>query len=176
MYDVNAVLEKVLRTENVCPRHPLAVVIEASDFGYVTGWNGSDSCIIDGKCKHNEVIGQGIEVMCHVVHAEARAIARAAKDGMRLLDATLYLSSWFPCAGCAEAIVEAGIKRIVTPDEVYFYPGQIIRNIIPQDNLILVPSLRGSKIYNFERAERTLRERGVQIQVNPEIRPDKVIL
>ncbi len=162
MEQVKKILERVLMREQTCRAHPLAVVIEALDIGYVTGWNGSNTCVIDGKCIHDDVPMQGIDVLCHPVHAEGRAIARAARKSMRLLDATLYMSSWFPCAACAEAIVEAGIRAIVTPDRIYSN----------QKKFILVPELTGSRLYSFELAEQILRKNKVIIQVNPEIRPE----
>jgi dCMP deaminase len=47
-----------------------------------------------------------------VLHAELNAIARAAKKGRAIVDATLY-STHFPCNDCAKAIVAAGIRRVV---------------------------------------------------------------
>jgi dCMP deaminase len=45
------------------------------------------------------------------VHAEANAIAQAAKCGIVLADARLY-SSMFPCFDCAKLIVAAGISQV----------------------------------------------------------------
>lgn len=45
------------------------------------------------------------------VHAEAGAIAEAAKKGIPLEDASLYVST-FPCPTCAKSAVLAGIKKI----------------------------------------------------------------
>ena len=45
------------------------------------------------------------------VHAEANAIAQAAKFGVSLVDARLY-SSMFPCFDCAKLIVAAGITQV----------------------------------------------------------------
>jgi dCMP deaminase len=51
-------------------------------------------------------------------HAEANAVFSAARMGIRLQDSTLFLSNLYknvtmPCADCAKAIVQAGIKRVV---------------------------------------------------------------
>jgi dCMP deaminase len=45
-------------------------------------------------------------------HAERNAIYNAARRGIVLYGATIYLT-WFPCADCARAIVCAGIKKLV---------------------------------------------------------------
>ena len=44
-------------------------------------------------------------------HAERNAIANAAKIGTALDGSTIYLS-WYPCAGCACEIIQAGILHI----------------------------------------------------------------
>jgi dCMP deaminase len=43
-------------------------------------------------------------------HAEAAIVARAARDGMSLAGATLYVST-FPCPACARLVAEAGFAR-----------------------------------------------------------------
>lgn len=48
-----------------------------------------------------------------IEHAERRAIYRAARTGVMTEGATLYVHGGFPCAECARAIVEAGIRRVV---------------------------------------------------------------
>jgi dCMP deaminase len=44
------------------------------------------------------------------IHAEAILVARAARTGMVLAGADLYVST-FPCPGCARMIAEAGFRR-----------------------------------------------------------------
>ena len=50
------------------------------------------------------------------IHAEAKAIAQAAKNGWSTQDATLMVTD-FPCPVCAKLIAQAGIKK------VYFQKG-----------------------------------------------------
>lgn len=45
-------------------------------------------------------------------HAERNAIYNAARHGIKLEGATIYLP-WYPCADCARAIVQSGIKTMV---------------------------------------------------------------
>lgn len=47
-----------------------------------------------------------------VVHAEANAIAYAAKEGISTKDCTLYVTL-SPCINCANLIIQSGIKRVV---------------------------------------------------------------
>ena len=48
------------------------------------------------------------------VHAEIKAIANSAYNGESTVDSTLY-TTYFPCATCAGAIINAGIVRVVAP-------------------------------------------------------------
>lgn len=45
-------------------------------------------------------------------HAERNAIYQAADHGIALRGSTIYLP-WYPCADCARAIVQSGIKFLV---------------------------------------------------------------
>ena len=46
------------------------------------------------------------------IHAEANAILQAAKNGVRIDEATLYVTA-SPCWSCFKATANAGMKRIV---------------------------------------------------------------
>lgn len=46
------------------------------------------------------------------VHAEAAAVANAARTGARLADATAFVSH-APCASCARLLLNAGIAKVV---------------------------------------------------------------
>lgn len=53
-------------------------------------------------------------------HAERNAIFNAARVGAKLKGSTLYLNYAAPCmcTGCARAIIQAGIKTIITPNNI----------------------------------------------------------
>jgi dCMP deaminase len=46
------------------------------------------------------------------VHAEANAIAQAARNGVRLDEGGIYVTA-SPCFGCFKLIANSGLKRIV---------------------------------------------------------------
>lgn len=48
------------------------------------------------------------------VHAEANAVANAARTGTSLLGGTLYCTL-LPCSSCAALVAQAGITRVVAP-------------------------------------------------------------
>jgi len=47
-----------------------------------------------------------------VIHAESNLIAKAARDGLSLKDATIYLTH-SPCATCALLLIQTGISRVL---------------------------------------------------------------
>lgn len=47
-----------------------------------------------------------------VTHAERKAVYGAARKGVALEGCTMYMP-WFPCSGCAQAIIDAGIVELV---------------------------------------------------------------
>jgi dCMP deaminase len=51
-----------------------------------------------------------------IQHAEANLLAHAARHGLSLRDATVYVYPFFPCTNCCGALINAGIGRIVVPD------------------------------------------------------------
>ena len=48
----------------------------------------------------------------YIEHAERAAIAKAAKEGMKIGGSTIF-SPWVPCFPCANAIINSGIKKAV---------------------------------------------------------------
>jgi dCMP deaminase len=65
---------------------------------------------VDGDPRNNFGPGEYIEVST-ALHAEAGVIAHAAKKGISLENADLYVTT-FPCSGCANQISVSGFRRI----------------------------------------------------------------
>lgn len=52
-----------------------------------------------------------------LIHSEREAIYHAVRNGIEIKGATMFLP-WFPCGGCAQAIIASGIARLVaTPPD-----------------------------------------------------------
>jgi len=47
-------------------------------------------------------------------HSERNAIFKAAKKGIALEGSEMYVN-YFPCADCARAIIQSGIKKVYSP-------------------------------------------------------------
>ncbi len=83
-----------------------------------TGYNGAPSgitsCKDKGECirkKLNIPSGTRHEV-CYAVHAEQNAIIQAAKMGVSVQGATIYVTHQ-PCSICTKMIINSGIKRVI---------------------------------------------------------------
>ena len=50
-----------------------------------------------------------------ISHAEQNLVAQAAYAGVSLKGATVILSGLYPCSSCAKSLIQAGIKRIISP-------------------------------------------------------------
>jgi len=159
--EIKSRLEEALKN-STCLKHPVAAVIYDFSGDYVeSGWNGPLDFIKHDKClRDGYPSGEGME-LCPGSHAEIRAISNAAKYNGGIYKGTIYLSSWLPCADCAKSIVDAEIKRLVTPNWVYSN----------EKERTLVPELRNQP-YNFEMAEKLIVGAGIEIIVNESIKPN----
>lgn len=67
--------------------------------------------------------GEGLHI-CIAGHAERNALINAARHGIAVKDATLYLDTYVPCSPCMIEIINAGIKEIVCT-KLKVYDGQV---------------------------------------------------
>lgn len=63
--------------------------------------------------------GTGME-WCPAQHAEENAVSNAARLGVSVLGATLYMNSVIPCQKCYGTLINAGIVEIVVDDDVVY--------------------------------------------------------
>ena len=63
-----------------------------------------------GDLRSNFDAGEHIDLVA-TIHGEARAIAHAAREGVSLKGASIYVTT-FPCPPCAKLILESGIKKV----------------------------------------------------------------
>ena len=52
-----------------------------------------------------------------IVHAEMNAIFNAAENGVSLKGSTIYVVGLPICSDCAKGLIQAGISRVVTPQQ-----------------------------------------------------------
>ena len=90
-----------------------AVVIGPTGEGGPWGYNGAPrGC---GADEAGDPRGERPEKYFWFSHAEANAIANAARVGYPLVGTTLVVTH-FPCMDCAKAIVQAGIVKVIAPE------------------------------------------------------------
>jgi len=77
-----------------------------------TGYNGLPRGVADlpGRLNNRE------EKYLRTVHAEANIVAQAARFGIDLFSASVYVWPFLPCSNCTTLMIQAGIQRIVVPD------------------------------------------------------------
>ncbi|MBX3129444.1 MAG: dCMP deaminase family protein [Polyangiaceae bacterium] len=102
-------IAREVATRSTCARKHVGAVIVRDKMILATGYNGSlrglahcdddDHLMEDGHC-------------VRTVHAEANAIVQAARNGIRLEGAHIYVTA-SPCWGCFKLIGNSGLTRIV---------------------------------------------------------------
>jgi dCMP deaminase len=106
-YFMNLALQ--VATRSTCPRKHVGAVIVRDRTILSTGYNGS----IRGAPHCTEVGCLMDNDHCvRTVHAEANALVQAARHGVRLEGAQVYVTA-SPCFNCFKLIVNAGIRTIV---------------------------------------------------------------
>ena len=85
-----------------------AVIVSANKQVVSTGFNGLPRGVEDRPERLERPVKYDL-----IVHAEMNAIIQCARNGVSPIDCAIY-SSFFPCVNCAIAVVQAGIRTVVT--------------------------------------------------------------
>lgn len=94
------------------PSQQIGAIIVDDDANILSvGFNGFPRGVHD----HEHRLSNRAVKLTMVVHAEANAIAQAARTGVRVVGASMIVTGLFPCSRCAGLIIQAGIKRIYAP-------------------------------------------------------------
>lgn len=98
----------VVATRATCDRRFVGAVIVRDRSILSTGYNGS----VRGLPHCSEVGHMMEDGHCvATIHAELNAIVQAARNGVRIENATIYITA-SPCWNCFKALANAGIQRI----------------------------------------------------------------
>lgn len=101
-------IARMVATRATCDRKHVGAVIVNEKTILSTGYNGSARNL--GHCDdlgHLMVGGHCVRT----VHAEANAVAQAAKNGHAIDGASIYITA-FPCWNCFKLLLNAGIHDI----------------------------------------------------------------
>lgn len=116
-------------SRSTCSRNRVGVIIAKEGRTLGSGYNGAPAGM--PHCNHPTMVsgsGQGyarrispvpeipvapMDRGCRIaIHAEANAIAYAARNGVAIEGATAYVTL-SPCFSCAQLIIAAGLERVV---------------------------------------------------------------
>lgn len=90
-------------------RSKVGAILVTSHGVILPGYNGTVRGL-DNVCE-NEVNGV-LVTKPEVIHAELNCILKAAKEGISIVDSTVYITL-SPCMQCSAMIAQSGIKRVV---------------------------------------------------------------
>ena len=107
-------IAKEVSTRSTCNRKHVGAVIVREKTILSTGYNGS----IKGLQHCDEIGHEMVDGHCvRTTHAEANAIVQAAKNGVSINNAEMYVTA-SPCYNCFKLIANSGINTIYY-DEFY---------------------------------------------------------
>jgi dCMP deaminase len=158
MYDISSrptwdeyfmMLAKLTATRSTCLAFPVGAVIVKDRQVLATGYNGSPSgsthCTTQGYCYPELTACNASKTLpSRSVHAEANAIAQAAKHGINTNGATIYVTLE-PCLACLKLVISAGIREIFY--ETTFNTGDNlkVRDFFIQDGLVKLTQIQVSE-------------------------------
>lgn len=121
------------------PNRQVGAIIVKDKRIITTGYNGASSGISSCKDK-NECLRKKLNIesgtraeLCYAVHAEQNAIVQAAKLGISVDGATIYVTHQ-PCSICAKMIINSGIKRIVYKEG---YPDDFSMQLFKESGILI---------------------------------------
>jgi dCMP deaminase len=133
-------LAKLAATRSTCLAFPVGAVIVKNKQILATGYNGSPAgsahCTEQGYCYPGLSSCDASKTMpSRAVHAEANAIAQAAKHGISTDGASIYVTLE-PCLSCLKLVISAGIREVFY--EASFNSGEslLVRDSFVKETLV----------------------------------------
>ncbi len=130
-------ITELVAKRSTCLRRKVGAVVVKDKRILTTGYNGPPTglkhCDELGGCLRDKLgipSGERME-LSRAVHAEQNAIIQAAKYGISIDGATIYVTN-HPCFICAKMLINAGIKRIVYKEG---YPDEFAKEILKETGI-----------------------------------------
>ncbi len=150
-------LAKLAATRSTCLAFPVGAVIVKDRQVVATGYNGSPSgsvhCTTQGYC-YPELSSCDVSSSfpSRAVHAEANAIAQAAKHGISCGGGSIYVTLE-PCLSCLKLIISAGIKQVYY--ETPFNKGEkaTVRDLFVSEGLVTLKHIHLSEAITQKAAD-----------------------
>lgn len=109
---------KYAKSNSTCAKVQVgSLIIPRGRIEHIYGCNhGVMNCVKNG-CRRVRLYGENSKTHrlpsdCDALHSEIDAICNAAKKGIDLEGATIFVTR-YPCEACARAVCEAGIKTVI---------------------------------------------------------------
>ncbi len=125
-------------TRTTCLRRGVGAVIVKDLRILATGYNGVPSGL--AHCSQTGCLRQQLNVpsgqrheICRGLHAEQNAIIQAARYGINIDGATIYVTTQ-PCVVCAKMIINSGIVEIVYQNP---YPDELAMSMLEESGIKL---------------------------------------
>lgn len=115
-----------------------AVVVGPGNEIRASGWNGFPRGVRDDAARYWDRPTK----YKYICHAEANAIANAARSGTSLDGCSIVVTALHPCNTCAQLIIQAGIRTVYAP----------------------LPDYDGRWAAEFEAAATMFQEAGVEVE------------
>ncbi|WP_295997398.1 cytidine/deoxycytidylate deaminase family protein [uncultured Adlercreutzia sp.] len=125
-------------TRTTCLRRGVGAVIVKDRRILATGYNGVPTglahCSETGCLREQLGVpsGQRHEI-CRGLHAEQNAIIQAARYGINIAGATIYVNTQ-PCVVCAKMLINAGITEIVYQNP---YPDELSQELLAESDILV---------------------------------------
>ncbi|MEA5510807.1 dCMP deaminase family protein [Crocosphaera sp. UHCC 0190] len=142
-------IAKLAATRSTCLAFPVGAVIVKDRQLLATGYNGSPSgsahCTAQGFCYPGlSSCDASSSLPSRAVHAEANAIAQAAKHGISTNGAVIYVTLE-PCISCLKLIISAGIKEVFYETEFNKGDKVLVRDSFLEDGLVTLTKIKLSE-------------------------------
>jgi dCMP deaminase len=135
-------IAKEIATASKCVSKQVGAVIVKDGRILSTGYNGTPSGYIN-CCDYwdNKYTKEHHEwSKLYEIHAEMNAIIWAAREGISIKDATIYVTLE-PCSECSKNLIASGIKRIVYEQSYEHNNSKALSKFI-EDNGVIIEQLK----------------------------------
>ena len=131
---------------STCLRRHVGAVIVQDKHVVATGYNGAPKgvahCAEIGGCLREKMgipSGERHE-LCRALHAEQNAIIQAARYGINISGACIYINTQ-PCVVCAKMLINAGITEIIYRNP---YPDELAMEMLEESGIRL-------RVFDYEK-------------------------
>lgn len=137
-------LAEEVATRSTCLRRSVGAVIVKDRRILATGYNGVPSGL--RHCAETGCLRQQLGVpsgerheICRGLHAEQNAIIQAARYGIDISGASIYINTQ-PCIVCAKMLINAGIEEVVYKNP---YPDALSEELLAEAGMKM-------RVYDFQ--------------------------